>query len=251
VSGLVGVVLAAGAGTRLRPLTELLPKALCPVDGVPLVDRAIERVTPHVEALAVNAHHHAQRLAAHVRDRAYVSVEAPVALGTAGALGALRPWIDGRAVLVTNADAYLAGGLDVLVAGWDGHCVRVLVHRDEARGDFGTDRYSGSCLLPWSVVARLEPEPTGLYEVVWRALWQRGQLELVRTTDAFVDCGTPSDYLRANLHASGGANVVGEGAVVEGSIERCVVWPGARVEPGERLVEVIRAPGMTVAAPQL
>jgi hypothetical protein len=96
VSGLVGVVLAAGAGTRLRPLTELLPKALCPVDGVPLVDRAIERVTPHVDALAVNAHHHAQRLADHVRDRAYVSVEAPVALGTAGALGALRA-VDRRA----------------------------------------------------------------------------------------------------------------------------------------------------------
>jgi CTP:molybdopterin cytidylyltransferase MocA len=231
VSGLVGVVLAAGAGTRLRPLTELLPKALCPVDGVPLVDRAIERVTPHVDALAVNAHHHAQRLADHVRDRAYVSVEAPVALGTAGALGALRPWIDGRAVLVTNADAYLAGGLDALVAGWDGRCVRVLVHRDEARGDFGPDRYSGSCLLPWSVVPGWSPSRPACTRWCGARCGSAASWSSCGPTDAFVDCGTPSDYLRANLHASGGANVVGAGAVVEGSIERCVVWPA----PGSSL----------------
>jgi len=250
VTDLVGVVLAAGAGTRLRPLTTLLPKALCPVGNVPLVDLALDRLAPHVSALAVNAHHHAALLTAHVGDRAHVSVEEPIALGTAGALGQLRPWIDGRPVLVTNADAYLAGSVEALVDGWDGGSVRVLVSRDPARGDFGADRYAGSCLLPWDVVATLTPEPAGLHEVVWRGLWERGELDVVRTSDTFVDCGTPRDYLLANLHASGGTSVVGEGAVVEGSIERCVVWPGARVERGERLVEVIRAPGMTVAAPQ-
>ena len=41
VSDLAAVVLAAGAGTRLRPLTRLRPKALCPVDNVPLVDLAV------------------------------------------------------------------------------------------------------------------------------------------------------------------------------------------------------------------
>jgi len=246
----VGVVLAAGAGTRLRPLTTLLPKALCPVGGVALVDRAIERVRPHVTDLAVNAHHHAELLAAHVSQRAHLSVEMPQALGTAGALGHLRPWIAGRGALVTNADAYLDGDLDPLLDRWDGRCVRLLVQRDPARGDFGDDRYAGSCLLPWSVVSRLEPVPTGLYEVVWRSLWLRGELELVRHEGEFVDCGTPSDYLRANLHASGGKSVVAPDAVVEGTLERCVVWPGAQVERGEHLVESVRAPGMTVAAPQ-
>jgi len=56
-----------------------------------------------------------------------------------------------------------------------------------------------------------------------------------------VDCGTPADYLAANLHASGGRSVVGEGAVVQGSVERCVVWPGAWVGPDEQLRDVIRA----------
>ena len=39
-----GVVLAAGEGQRLRPLTELVPKALCPIGNVPLLDLALRRL---------------------------------------------------------------------------------------------------------------------------------------------------------------------------------------------------------------
>ena len=59
--------------------------------------------------------------------------------------------------------------------------------------------------------------------------------------DVAIDCGTPADYLAANLHASGGASVVDPGAVVEGHVERCVVWDGAHVGPAEHLVDAIRA----------
>ena len=65
----------------------------------------------------------------------------------------------------------------------------------------------------------------------------------------FIDCGTPRDYLEANLDWSGGDSVVGTGAIVRGTIERCVVWPGAVVEKGERLANAIRADGgLTVDA---
>lgn len=245
---LAGVVLAAGAGTRLRPLTDVVTKALCPVNGVPLVDRALARLEPHVEELAVNAHHRPEALIAHVEGRAHVSWERPRPLGTAGALGLLRPWIDGRGALVTNADAYFAGDLDALVRDWDGERVRLLVHPSSAKPFFADAGYSGSCLLPWSLVATLEPVPTGLYEVAWRRLWEAGQLELVSSGAPFIDCGTPADYLRANLHASGGASVVGAGAQVQGELVRSVVWAGERVERGERLVESIRGGGHTVAA---
>lgn len=50
------------------------------------------------------------------------------------------------------------------------------------------------------------------------------------------------------MAASGGENVVGPGAVVEGEIIRTVVWPGARVAKGERLVDAIRAGDVTVYA---
>ncbi|OWY62614.1 hypothetical protein B7486_57495, partial [cyanobacterium TDX16] len=54
---LAGLVLAAGAGQRLRPLTRLRPKPLCPVAHVPLVDLGLDRVAPHVGEVAVNVHH--------------------------------------------------------------------------------------------------------------------------------------------------------------------------------------------------
>lgn len=287
--GPAGVVLAAGAGTRLRPLTERVPKALCPVDGVPLVDLALDRLSrllqlpaaddrrgdpdgDPVRWLAVNAHHHADAVAEHVRGRAHVSVEQPVALGTAGALGALRDWVDGRDVVLTNADAYLPGGLGTaargFLDGWDGERCRLLCRPAAAgeradfhdRGPDGADRalrYVGACLLPGRLVARLQAVPSGLYEVLWREAAARpGGLDLVTLaeigtgttgSDVAIDCGTPRDYLLANLHASGGASVIGSPApgtppaVVEGTVERCVVWSGARVLPGEHLVECIRA----------
>lgn len=246
---LAAVVLAAGAGTRLRPLTTLRPKPLCPVGNVPLVDLALGHATAALgvperpDDVAVNAHHLAEQLVAHLGGRVHLSVE-PEAFGTAGALAYLREWIDGRDVLVLNADAWRPGGVAELLDGWDGVRQRLLVTPDPARGDFGDLRYTGAALLPWTVVSRLEPVPAGLYEVCWRG---RDDLDLVVSTAPFRDCGTPADYLEANLAASGGEPVIGPGAVVEGEVVRSVVWPGAVVEPGERLVDAIRATaGVTV-----
>jgi hypothetical protein len=262
---LAGVVLAAGAGTRLRPLTELRPKALCPVGGVPLLDHALGRLRPLTgdgpAELAVNARHHAGQIAAHVAGHAHLSLEQPEALGTAGALGALRPWIDGRDVLLTNADTYLPAGLDRSFADdWDGErCRLACVPADGLRADFTRPdglavRYVGVCLLPWRLVRDLAATPSGLYEVLWRDAAARGDLDLRLLAGPAVDCGTVGDYLRANLLASGGESVVGVGAKVEGRLTRSVVWDGARVDREEHLVDVVRAEGpdgtvLTVGAP--
>jgi MurNAc alpha-1-phosphate uridylyltransferase len=233
---LAAVVLAAGRGERLRPLTDLRPKPLCPVDNVPLLASALDVAAEVAAATAVNAHHLAEQVVHFVHDRAYVSVE-PEALGTAGALGFLKPWLDGRDVLVLNGDAYRPGSLAPFVDGWDGERVRLLVVRDPARGDFGEWRYAGASLHPAADVAGLRAQPSGLYEVLWRHV----EPELVAWDGAFVDCGTPRDYLDANLHASGGASVVGAGADVQGELVRSVVWPGGVVRRGERLVDCVRA----------
>jgi hypothetical protein len=240
--GLAGLVLAAGSGTRLRPLTLLRPKPLCPVGLTTLLDLALDRVGSHVEtdALAVNAHHLADQIVAHVGARAQVSVEQPIALGTAGAVGALRGWVDGRDLMVANGDAFCQPepDLDRFVAEWDGVRPRLLVVEDLAQPDFdGRWRFAGVSLLPGALASALAPEPSGLYEAVWRST----ELDLVPTDVQFVDCADPSAYLRANLLASGGRSVIGTGAVVDGEVERCVVWPGAVVARGERLVEVVRA----------
>ena len=245
-----GVVLAAGAGSRLRPLTNLRPKALCPVNNRPLVDWALDRVAPFCQEIAVNIHHHANDMLNHLKDRGlHLSVEAPVALGTAGALANLREWIDGRAVLVTNADAWephVPCRLASLIEGWDGERPRLRCVREPTAATFGNLSYVGSALLPWWSVAELDVQPTGLFEVSWRRLYAEGRLDLAVVPGRPVDCGTPVDYLSANLAASGGESVVGPGAVVEGELVRSVVWPDSRVRRGERLVDSIRAQDVTV-----
>lgn len=241
IEGVAGVVLAAGAGTRLRPLTLVRPKALCPIDNVPLVDVALGQVSAVTSSIAVNVHHGRALMETHLGERGvHLSVEEPEALGTAGALGNLRAWIDGRDVLLANADAWRSHGLGALTEDWDGSRARLLVTEDAARGDFGRWRYAGAALLPWSEVRDLTPEPAGLYEVSWARLENEGSLDLVPLKGTFIDCGTPSDYLAANLAASGGRSVVGEGAVIAGELERSVVWPGGVVGRDERLVDAIR-----------
>jgi NDP-sugar pyrophosphorylase family protein len=245
-----GVVLAAGAGTRLAPLTWELPKALCPVGGVALVDLALARVARVAGDVAVNLHHRAELVDAHLPPAVHRSHEPVEALGTAGALGALGPWLGGRDALVANADAWLPDTVDVegLVGGWDRERVRLLCVRDPRRGDFGDLRYCGLALMPAHRLAPLRAEPSGLYEACWAAEESAGRLDLVVHPGPFVDCGTPQDYLAANLAASGGASVVDRDARVapDAALVRTVVWAGAEVVAGERLVDAVRTPRRTV-----
>ncbi|MFI7305001.1 NDP-sugar synthase [Micromonospora aurantiaca] len=264
------VVLAAGEGTRLRPLTERVPKALCPVGNVPLLDRALARLAglglTGPERVAVNACYLGDQVVARVGDRAHLSVEPDAPLGTAGGVGRLRDWIDGRGVLVGNADAYLADpqappGPDIaaLLDGWDGHGVRLLgrpAGDPHAPGTFDGHEFVGFSLLPWRLVRDLPATFGDLVRTVWRPAEAAGALTVVPYRGTFYDTGTPADYLAANLHAAGPdglvdpaatvtgrvtGSVVGAGALVHGDVDRSVVWPGASVAAGERLREVIRA----------
>ena len=247
---LCGVVLAAGEGTRLRPLTRERPKPLCPVGNVPLVDLAIERVRSITPAVAVNVHHDREVIEAHLGGDPgpggpiHVSVEEDEALGTAGALGHLRPWIDGRTVAVVNGDTWCPGSLAALLDGWDGDRVRLLLAgpADRLRR---TSRVAAA-LMPWWSVAPLAPEPTGLYEVSWGGLADEGRVETVPWEGPCLDCGTPARYLAANLTASGGRTVAEPGATVLGRAERSVLWDGAVVEVGEVLRDAIRTEHLTV-----
>lgn len=238
--GFAAVVLAAGTGTRLAPLTEHRPKALCPIGHQTLLDRALDSLRslglcgPWV--VAVNAHHHPRQISAAVGDRAHLSLENPVALGTAGAIGALRDWIDGRDVVVLNADSYLDGDIASLTAEPPGPAGRLLVRPQGEPADFGPWRYIGAAAIGWAQVRTLAPVPSGLYEV----LWAHERPGLVPFAGTAIDCGTPADYLAANLHDSHGASVIGTGAVVEGTLTRSVVWPGGLVRSGEHLVDAIR-----------
>jgi N-acetyl-alpha-D-muramate 1-phosphate uridylyltransferase len=263
------VLLAAGEGIRLRPLTEHRPKVLCPVGNVPLLDRALARLAGlglvGPDRVAVNAWHMAEQVVAHVGDRAHLSVETGQLLGTAGGVANLRGWIGGRGVLVGNADAYLADpqaapGPDVaaLLDAWDGATVRLLGRPGAAPGEPGTfdgHYFAGFSLLPWRYVRGLRVEPSDLVRTVWRPAEAAGDLEVIGYAGTFLDAGTPADYLAANLHAAGGGNlidpsasvtgccegaVVGAGAAVAGRVTRAVVWPDGVVAEQEHLADAVR-----------
>lgn len=232
------MVLAAGEGARLRPLTRVLPKALCPVGGTPLVDHAVGRARSATGAVAVNLHHGRAAIEAHLDGRVHTSIEEREPLGTAGALGRLRPWIDGRGTLVLNGDTWCPGSLADFVAGWDGTRVRLLLAGDD---HLRPTSPIAAALMPWREVAGLEPVPSGLYESSWAALAAEGRIDGVRWDGPCLDCGTPARYLAANMAATGGEPVVGDGARVDGRLTRSVVWAGASVLAAERLVDAVRA----------
>jgi NDP-sugar pyrophosphorylase family protein len=253
---LCAVALAAGAGDRLRPLTLRRPKPLCPVDNVPLIDHALDRLAGVTPAVAVNVHHGREAIEAHLADTGvHLSVEeGSEALGTAGALGHLRPWIDGRDVAVLNADTWCPGSIEPALDGWDRERVRILVVPPQptssaaasgsdgrAAGAVPPDAIVAGALLPWREVAPLEATPSGLYEMSWRRLSDEGRIDVIPWHEPCLDCGTPARYLAANMAASGGLSVIGKGAVVEGFVERSVIWDGVEVRPHERLTGAVKA----------
>ncbi|HET6815929.1 MAG TPA: NTP transferase domain-containing protein [Mycobacteriales bacterium] len=247
MSSLAALLLAAGEGTRLRPLTQIRPKPLCPVGNVPLLELAARRVGSLVPItasdVAVNAHHLGEQVVEWAGDRLHVSVEQPQALGTAGAVAAVAGWLDGRDVLIANGDAFFHGDVDMaaLLDGWDRERPRLVVVAEPDNADFaGGWRFAGVSLLPARFVPTLRAEPSGLYEEVW----SRTDIDLFPTSTPYVDCGSPRDYLRANLMTSGGESVVDPTARVEGSVTRCVVWPGATVHADETLADCVRARGL-------
>ncbi len=275
MTAVAGVVLAAGEGQRLRPLTASVPKALCPVGNLPLLDHALRRLAglglSGPAAVAVNAAYLAEQLVAHVGGRAHLSVEPDGPIGTSGGIARLRPWIDGRGVLVGNADAYLHDpfrdpGKDIaaLLDGWSGDTVRMLTKPcfPGDTGGFSGRRFAGFSLMPWRYVRDLAEVDSNLVRTVWRPAEAAGDLELIAYEGLYLDTGTPADYLAANLHAAAGGvladpsarvtgqadeSVLGAGALVEGTVTRCVLWPGAHVAAGESLTDAIRtASGLTV-----
>ena len=238
------LVLCAGEGRRLRPITEHLPKALCTVANVSLARWALE--SPIAEGLrrAVNVHHHAAQVAEHVRDLdVFVSVEVPQALGTAGAVAHVAGWLAGAHVLVHNADAWVPEPPEDFVTGWDGARPRLLVRRTGGESDFGPFRFLGLSLLPHADVVRLKPEPTGLYEVLWRDAWERGELELVEHAGVAFDVGTPERLLAVNLAAGDGQSFVHPTADVRAPLRASVALPGAVVPEQDELAYCVCGPG--------
>jgi MurNAc alpha-1-phosphate uridylyltransferase len=122
------MVLAAGLGTRMRPLTNHVPKPLVKVRGKPLIDHVIDRLAQAgVELVVVNVHHHAALLKDHLAKRKDVEIrisdESERVLGSGGGIFKALPLLGGEAFFVHNADSIWVEGygqaLARMIARWN------------------------------------------------------------------------------------------------------------------------------------
>ena len=111
VTSMEGFVLAAGLGTRLRPLTDDRPKALVEVGGVTLLERAIHKLEQAgIEHIVVNVHHFAEMVVDFIGSRKWqasidISDERDMLLDTGGGLKHAAPLFSGHEnVLIHNVD---------------------------------------------------------------------------------------------------------------------------------------------------
>ena len=129
------MVLAAGLGTRLRPVTETIPKPLIEINGRTLLDHAIDRLAlVGVERVVVNVHHKAEMVTAQLTRRDHPRIEIShetELLDTGGGVARALPLLD-DVFFVVNSDVFWLDGkdrvLERLAAAFDpGHMDAILL----------------------------------------------------------------------------------------------------------------------------
>jgi len=152
------MIMAAGLGKRMRPLTATKPKPLIEVGGKPLLDHVLEKLrAAGVKKVVVNVHYLADALEAHLESRAHglevvISDERHLLMETGGGLIKASPLIDCDPFLALNSDNLWVDGpadtLKLLASQWDDSrmdallllvpLARALNHK--GMGDFHMDR---------------------------------------------------------------------------------------------------------------
>jgi mannose-1-phosphate guanylyltransferase len=262
------VVLVGGFGTRLRPLTLHTPKQMLPVVNRLMIERVVEHLARHGvdEAVLALGYRPDAFTAAYPDGRCagvalHYAVE-PEPMDTAGAIrfAALDAGIDDR-FLVVNGDVLTDLDVTALVARHErsGAEGTIALHRVEDPSAFGVvpteddgrvlafiekpprDEAptnlinAGAYVLEPSVLDRIPPGPVNVERVTFPAMVAAGSLYAFDGDTYWIDAGTPSTYLAANLDLLDGTRGPAEdglhpAAIAAGVVERSVLGPGAVVE---------------------
>lgn len=122
------MVLAAGRGERMRPITAITPKPLVRVDGRALIDHGLDRLADAgVETAVVNVHYLGDQIVRHLnarqRPRIVISDERKALLDTGGGIANALPHLGAEPFFLVNSDSIWIEGprpnLEWLLAGWD------------------------------------------------------------------------------------------------------------------------------------
>ena len=271
-----GMLLAAGRGVRMEPLSSCVPKPALEVLGRPLAARAWDHLAAHCEWIVANLHHHAAAVEAALSPLAAsgsalrFSREATL-LGGAGGVAAARPLLGDGDVLVANADVWADLDFAPLLAAADPAAIvlALLPHPDPGRWSsvqLGADGlitallppreeqnegmlFTGFQLLGREVVADL-PEPPAEFATVWEQFRRRGALRGAVVGGSWAEAGTPEAYRRLVVDLLGDSSWSHPRANVASSawFRASAVGLGCTVGPGARLEETVLTAGAVVQA---
>ncbi len=275
-AGFRAVVLAAGLGTRLRPLTDLAPKPLLPVAGRSLIAHTLGQLAAAgCEAAALNLHHLGGRirgaLGGAFEGMPLTYSEEETLLGTLGALGPLADFLAGaETVVVINGDSLCRWPLKQLLrqhrrtgaratlllsakadpeafgggVGLDseGRVISFRKGDEEARrGEVERRRVFAGChVLTPDLCREVAPEPADFVDDLYRPLLERGEvIHAAQTKRHWFDLGTPRRYLEG---------VRGWVAGRLRLLRRSWIAPGAEVASDAKLRRVVIESGARVEA---
>ena len=283
------LILAAGFGTRLRPLTLELPKPVVPVGDRPLLAHiAAACRAAGIGTLLANAHHEHEKLL-HIINELELNIDVIVEAeirGTAGGVAGARERFEPGAVLVWNGDILTQAPVQALLelalardaqvlavsprlagqgtVGLDeqGNVVRLrgrVFGRETQAGD-----YVGVMALGPSVVAELPEQGCLMADVALPRLVAGRPVIAVQSAVSWTDLGDLTQYVAANFawldawlasrpqsHAASPRSWTAADVTTPPGIalERCLIGAGARLTGTGQLSEVIAWPGASVVAP--
>jgi MurNAc alpha-1-phosphate uridylyltransferase len=220
------MILAAGRGERMRPITDTLPKPLVPVAGRSLLERSLDRLIAHgVRNIVVNVHHLGRQIADRIGDRAQIVYEERL-LETGGSVKNALPLLGAGPFFVLNGDGLWREKsgtiLERLEMKWDAermdallllHPIHKVIGREPAdRGDYfiepgGRARHRGiASLAPYVFAsvsvcdARLfQNAPEGAFSLLrlWNQAEEKGRLFAVFNDGDWFHIGTPQALAEA------------------------------------------------------
>ena len=259
------MVLAAGLGTRLRPLTDHRAKPAVPFMGAPLVRRLVEQLhSAGCREPVVNTHHLPRTVLSALEGLAFVPSHEPNVLGTAGGIGfaLARGCLDrSRPVIVVNGKLHTSIDFAALVRAHQEseaavtmalvpnrlrEAFREVFVEDGRVVGFGLGRapqseaplaFTGIQVLAPEVLARLAPVPSDTVRDVFPALIAERRVRAQVVDARWWEFSTPERYL--GLHLRARREGLPDPSAGTGRARDCVVWPDVDLSPERALFRCV------------
>jgi len=265
-------LLGAGLGTRLKPLTDALPKPLIPFANRPLITHVMDHcIAAGITDFAINTHHLADAWETAFPDATYRGASLtffhePVLLETGGGIKNIEKWINGDPILVYNGDIITDLPIERLITGHMGSnntaTLAVQAHgpalhlaldgrritdiHGKVTGLPGTHQFTGIYCIDPEILDLIPTEEKISVIPAFLELIKRGELGAYHVKDnpRWLDLGTREAYLEASFDLNPEVHPT---AQIEGTVTGSWVGPQCRIEEGAVVENSILWPGTSVS----